>query len=295
MLDQKGRFSLRGSVLLLVAGWMAASALPVRAQDLRTAEELYQRTNFEGSLKLLDKGATDGPATFLLGRDYFMLGEFKKAGDYLQKAVSAEPNNSQYVDWLGRSYGRRAENSNPLLAAGYASKARQAFERAVELDGSNRDALSDLFDYYLSAPGFLGGGYDKAATVANQMAVVDPSEAYFAEAKLAQKHRHYQSAELHLRQAVAMGPHEMGHLIALARFLANQGRTGESDAVFEQAEKMNPNAPKLWYARADVLIQQKRNLDQAKMLLQKYVSAPITVDDPPRDAAVRLLKEVGGA
>jgi tetratricopeptide (TPR) repeat protein len=292
---QKGNFSLAAWALLLFTGCLTASVLPLSAKDLTKAEELYERTNFEGSLALLDKQATDGPAIFLLGRDYFMLGDFKKAGEYFEKAAAAEPRNSEYVDWLGRAYGRRAETSNVLMAPGFASKARQAFERAVDLDGTNRDALSDLFDYYLSAPGFLGGGYDKAGAVANKMAVVDPSEAYFAEAKLAQKNQQYQRAEERLRQAVAIAPHELGHLIALARFLANRGRTGESDAVFQQADKINPNAPKLWYARAEVLIRQRRNLEEAKTLLQKYVNAPITVDDPPRDKAVRLLREVGGA
>jgi tetratricopeptide (TPR) repeat protein len=279
--------------LLLLAGCLAG-ALPMRAQDLTKAEELYQRTNFEASLALLDKHSSDGPATFLMGRDYLMLGDFKKASDYLQKAVTAEPDNSEYVDWLGRAYGRRAETANPLMAPALASKAREAFEKAVALNGSNSDALSDLFDFYLDAPGFLGGGADKAGAVASRMTLVDPSEGYFEEAKLAQKHQQYQRAEQRLRQAVAMAPHELGHLIALAKFLSSQGRTGESDAVFQQAEKINPNAPKLWYARADVLIKQKRNLDEAKLLLQKYVNAPITVNDPPRDKAVRLLKEVGG-
>jgi tetratricopeptide (TPR) repeat protein len=279
--------------LLLLAGCLAG-ALPMRAQDLTKAEELYQRTNFEASLALLDKHSSNGPATFLMGRDYLMLGDFKKASDYLQKAVTAEPDNSEYVDWLGRAYGRRAETANPLMAPALASKAREAFEKAVALNGSNSDALSDLFDFYLDAPGFLGGGADKAGAVASRMTLVDPSEGYFEEAKLAQKHQQYQRAEQRLRQAVAMAPHELGHLIALAKFLSSQGRTGESDAVFQQAEKINPNAPKLWYARADVLIKQKRNLDEAKLLLQKYVNAPITVNDPPRDKAVRLLKEVGG-
>jgi tetratricopeptide (TPR) repeat protein len=239
----------------------------------------------------------DSPAQFLSARDYFMLGDFKKSVDLLQKAVAAEPNNSDYMDWLGRSYGKRAETANPLLAAGLASKARQAFERAVELDGTNRDALSDLFDYYLNAPGFLGGGYDKAVAVANKMAKIDPSEAYFAKAQLAQKHQEYEAAEQHLRQAVAVGPHEVGHLIALAKFLANQGRTRESDAVFEEAQKVSPNAPRVWFAKADVLIKEKRNLSEAKMLLEQYVQAPITPDDPPREQAFRLLKqaEAGGA
>lgn len=286
---------MRVWALIPALAWLAMGARPVHAQDLSKAEELYKRTNFEGSLLLVDKRATDGAAMFLAGRDHYMLGNFKKASEYLEKATAIEPGNSEYVDWLGRAYGKRAELSNPLLAPGLASKARQAFERAVELNGANRDALSDLFDYYLGAPSFLGGGYEKAAGVAGKMATVDPSEAYFAQAKLAQKHREYGSAEQHLREAVAAGPREMGHLIALARFLANQGRTGESDAVFAQAAKINPNSPRLWYARADVLIQEKRNLDEAKTLLHKYVNAQITVDDPPRENALRLLREAGGA
>jgi tetratricopeptide (TPR) repeat protein len=286
---------VRSFALLLPAAILMLSAAPAPAQDLSKAEELYKRTYYEASLALLDKHAADPSTAFLAGRDYYMLGDFKKAADYLQKSTTAQPGSSEYMDWLGRAYGKRAETSNPLLAPALASKARQAFERAVELNSNNRDALSDLFDYYLNAPGFLGGGYDKALTVANRMSSVDPSEAFFAQAQLAQRHQQFKTAELHLRQAAAIAPHEVGHLIALAKFLANQGRIGESDAVFEQAAKVNPNAPKLWFARADVLIKQKRNMAEAKNLLQKYVNAPITVDDPPRDEALRLLKEVGGA
>jgi hypothetical protein len=36
----------------------------------------------------------------------------------------------------------------------------------VQLNPRNMDALSDLFEYYLEAPGFMGGGLDKAAGVA---------------------------------------------------------------------------------------------------------------------------------
>ncbi len=271
-----------------------ASTLPVSAADLNGAENLYQRTSFEGSLAMLDKHTTNAQTNFLIGRNYYMLADFKRAADYLQKAADEQPIDSTIMDWLGRAYGKRAQLANPLMAPGLASKARQAFERAVELDGNNREALSDLFEYYLNAPGFLGGGYEKASGVANRMTPVDPSEAYSAEARLAQKHQQYGVAEEHLRQAVAVAPHQVGRLIDLAKFLAKQGRTSESDAVFAQAEKVDPNAPKLWFARADVLIQEKRDFAQAKTLLEKYVHAAITPKDPPREEALRLLKEVGG-
>jgi Flp pilus assembly protein TadD len=246
-------------------------------------------------LALLDQKSTEPQTTFLIGRNYSMLGDFKKATDYLQKAVAGQPVNSEYMDWLGRAYGRRAETAFPLMAPALASKARQAFERSVALDPRNTEALSDLFEYYLEAPGFLGGGYDKALAVAEKISAVDPPEGYFAKAQLAQKRREFDDAEQHLRKAAATAPHQVGRLIDLAKFLANEGRSSESDAVFIQAQKLDPNAPKVWFARAGVLIKQKRNLDEAKSLLQKYMRASITVDDPPKDDALHLLKQVGGA
>jgi tetratricopeptide (TPR) repeat protein len=285
-------------VLSYVFGWAAVALSSVgllRADDLAKAENLYKQTDFDSSLALLDKHSSDASTNFLIGRDYFMLGDFKRSTDYLLKAVALRPASSEYQDWLGRSYGKRAETSNPLAAPGFASKARQAFERALELDPKNSDALSDVFDYYLEAPGFLGGGYDKAYAIAERTAAFDPAEGYFERAKLAQKRKEYQTAEEHFRRAVAAAPHEVGHLVALARFLATEGRNRESDAVFLQAHNLNPNAPQVWFARADVLIKQKRNLDEAKELLEKYVQASITVDDPPKQDARRLLKQVGGA
>lgn len=273
----------------------AVLALPSFGQNLTKAENLYKHTAYEESLASLDRTSNDPSTTFLMGRDYYMLGDFKKAVEYLQKATDARTNNSEYWDWLGKAYGRKAETSNPLAAPGYANKARVAFEKSVALDSTNRDALSDLFDYYLEAPGFLGGGYDKAMAVAEKTSAIDPAEAYFERAKLAQKRKEFESAEAHFRKAVEIGPREIGHLLSLARFLATQGRVRESDAVFEQAQQIAPNEPRLWFARADVLIQGKRNLDEARNLLQRYMSASITVDDPPKRDAQRLLKQAGGA
>jgi tetratricopeptide (TPR) repeat protein len=263
--------------------------------DLSKAEELYKRTDYQASLGLLDKKSRDAATEFLIGRNWFMLGEFKKSSEFLERAVADNPKSAEYMDWLGRAYGKRAETSSPLTAMSWASKARQAFESSVELNPNNSDALSDLFDYYLDAPGFLGGGYDKAEHVAHRIQQVDPVEGYFEQAKLAQKHREYSSAELHLRAAMEAAPHKVGTFLAYAKFLANQGRTKESDAVFEQARQIAPESPVVWYAEADVWVKQHRNLNEAKSLLQRYLSASITVDDPSKEDAQRLLKQVGGA
>ena len=294
MRDTTGAQVVRNWAAALICALMAC-AMPIRAQNLNKAEDLYQHTAYEASLSLLDKNATDAPSLFLIGRDYFMLGEFKKSSDYLQKASTAEPGNAGYVDWLGRALGRRAESATVVTAPVLASKARQAFERSVELDPKNSDALSDLFEYYLEAPGFLGGGYEKALSIANQIAALNPAQGYLEKAKLAQKRKEYASAEQQLRQAVAAAPHSVPQLLELARFLANQGRTGDSDAVLQQARSLAPESPQIWFARADIYIRGNRKLEEAKDLLRRYVQASLTVEDPPRQEALRLLKQVGGA
>ncbi len=288
-----GNSLLRKVLLLSWCCFVPFGALAASGLHLNEAENLYQRTDYQGSLSLLDRQTDDPSTDFLIARDYFMLADYKKATDSLQRAIAAAPAKSEYMDWLGKIYGKRAENSNPLLAPGLAVKARQSFERSIELDPRNSEALEDLFDYYLEAPGFLGGGYDKASDVAGKIAAVDPSEGHYVKAKLAQKRKEYREAELHLRQAVAADAHAVGHQIALAKFLANQGRTRESDEVLQAAQKEQPNSPKLWFARADILVRQNRDLTEAKLLLERYLEAPVTVDDPPKEQAVKLLKQAG--
>jgi tetratricopeptide (TPR) repeat protein len=288
---------------VFVSGWLTISAVAYAAESaamhgtstLDKAEDLYKRTEFEASLALLDKHSTEAATLFLLGRNYFMLADFKKSADYLGKAVQANPHSSDYSDWLGRAYGKRAETGNPLAAPGYATKARQAFEQAVALDGRNSDALSDLFDYYLDAPGFLGGGYDKAANIAEKISAVDPPEGYFEQAKLAQKRREFDTAERHLLRAIAATPQKVSGLLEYAKFLASQGRNRESDAILLKAEQLHPNSPRVWYTRADILVHQHRDLSQAKDLLQRYLQSAITVDDPSKQDAARLLRQANGA
>src|SRR5579875_3103379 len=188
--------SFRQAVLACV---LASAVSSIWAQSLTKAQDLYKHTDYAASLALLDKNSSEPGTLFLIGQDFFMLGDFKHATGYFETAAAAQPDSSEYMDWLGRAYGRRAEMANPLSAPALASKARQAFERSVQLNPKNSDALSDLFDYYLNAPGFLGGGYDKALAIADRIATVDPSEGYFAKAKLAQKRKEYGTAEERLR------------------------------------------------------------------------------------------------
>jgi len=236
----------RSAIILAVSAALLASG-----QDLKTAQDLYHHTDYEASLTVL-RGvkSPDARVYFLMGQDLFMTGDYKPATECFQKALDLDQTNSIYANWLGRAWGRRAETSNPFTAPIAASHARQYFELAVRLDPSNREATGDLLDYYLDAPGFLGGGLDKASALAQQIGRTDPAEGHWAEAQVAERRKQFDTVEDQLRRAVAVAPHQVGHILALARYLAKQGKVQESEAEFAQAEKLAPNDPFVIYTRA---------------------------------------------
>jgi len=258
---------------------------------LDRARELYNRTEYEEALEILKRvPGKEARVYLLMGQCQYMQGELKKASETLQKAAEMDPANSDSWLWLGRAYGRRAETSSFITAPSYATKARGYFEKAVQVNPRNSEAISDLFEYYLEAPGMLGGGLDKAAELAKRIGQNDPAEYHWAQSRLAEKRKEYRTAEEQLRRAVELAPRQAGRLIDLAKFLAKNGRYQESDAAFQQARQIDPNAPKLLFAEASAYIRAGRNLDVARELLRRYLASPLTPDDPPRSEAERLLK-----
>lgn len=275
-------------ICLAFSGWAAGG-------QLENAKHLYSLTDFQRSLNVLhDISLKNAEVYELMGRNYYMLSDFRNASDAFEKAFNEQPSSSEYALWLARSFGRRAETSNIFTAPGFASKARQFFERAAALNPRNVEALTDLFEYYLDAPGFLGGGFDKAQRVAGLIQQVDASEGHWAMFRLAEQHKDYSRAEEQLRRAVEAAPRQIGKLIDLARFLAKQGRYREADESIDRAEKVAPDSPRLVFVRADIYIKTGRNLDQARSLLERYLGLSLTPDDPPRADAARLLRKLSG-
>lgn len=278
-------------------GALCLLACPLSASPdvLHRADALYQRTDYAASLYILTTDPSPTAENFVLsGKDYFMLGDYKKAIELFEKAEILSPKNSDIQLWLGRSYGRRAETGSWILAASHASKARQYFEAAIALDPHNREAMNDLFDYYLNAPGFLGGGLDKAEAAARRIEHERPAEFHFEMAQVADRRKQYAEAESHLRAAMILAPHEVGRILDLARYLDKHGRTAESDALFERAEQLAGGDPRVTFARAKTYVDGGRKREEARKLLYQYLDAKLTPDDPPHAAAEKLLRQIAG-
>jgi hypothetical protein len=58
---------------------------------------------------------------------------------------------------------------------------------------------------------------------------------------------------------------------------------------------MAPGLPMVTFATALADIENHRNLERARRLLEEYLRAGLTPDDPPRQEAEKLLRRVGGS
>lgn len=226
----------------------------------------------------------------------FVEEDYKAAQSIFEDAVEAAPDNPDYLLWLGRTYGRRAERSTGFRALGafsLARKCKQSFEQAIEINPKHLASLQSLFDYYINAPGIVGGGDDKGEALIPKMQAVNPATAHRARASLHEKREQYAEAEAALRKAAALEPGEVGHRLSLASFLARRGRHAESDKLFANALTEQPDSPEVWHSRAKALIRSGRKAAEAKRLLERYLKSPLHAPDAePYSNTRKLLEEL---
>lgn len=278
--------------ILLLASVLSLSAFE---PGIERAHAHYKRTEYVAAISILKQAPPDSKTLGLLGQCYFMQGEYKKATETLERALALDPNDSMNYTWLGRAWGRRAETSFPVQALGYAKKTRESFEKAFELDPKNTEAINDLYEFYLQAPPVVGGGHDKAKKLLLVISKLDPVEEHFAKARLAEEEKRFDVAEAEYRKAMELEPKQQGRVIDLAVFLAKRGRIEESEQMFNRAEQMAQDTPKLLFARAKTYVRSQRKLDEAQNMLRKYLALPdLTPDDPAKAEAGKLLKKAQG-
>lgn len=111
------------------------------------------------------------------GRAAYEREDYEAAARHFEAAVQARPQDSSLHHWLGKSYGRIADESGWFKAMSYAKKTVAAFRMAVELDDANPAALRDLISYLEQAPGFLGGDKEEAKTLKARLAVLETAPA----------------------------------------------------------------------------------------------------------------------
>ena len=135
------------------------------------------------------------------GRAALTRDDHEKAVELYTKAIALEPKNADYHYFLGAAYGEMAQEAGMLKAASLAKKTKAEFEQAVALDPKHTDARMGLVSFYLLAPGFMGGGDDKAVAQAAAIKAYDSLDGHRAYATI---YRHQKKPDLARKELVDM-------------------------------------------------------------------------------------------
>jgi tetratricopeptide (TPR) repeat protein len=238
----------------------------------------------------------DAEAYHLLNRAYFVIEKWDPAIKAGEKAVALAPNSSDYHMWLGRAYGSKAEHSGWISGMSNAKKARAEFEKSVELNSMNAEARTDLAEFYMEAPGMLGGGKDKALAQAEAMAAYDAASAHWVKGRLAEKNQQLDVAEDEYKQAIAVSKRPAGDWLNLASFYRHRGRGPELENAIHHALEADKGAThrksNVLYGAAEILYRGGRDFNGAAQLLRRYLNGPEKTEDAPAFQAHYLLGEI---
>jgi tetratricopeptide (TPR) repeat protein len=229
----------------------------------------------------INTSPNDAVAHNLLCRAYFTLGDWDRGISSCEKAVSLAPDNSQYHLWLGRVYGEKADKAGMFSAARLAGKVRDQFEAAVKLDPSSVDARSDLAEFYLEAPGIVGGGRDKAELQANSLQSLDPSRAHWVNARIAEKKKDFGKAESEYRAAIDSSHGSASAWLNLGLFYRHRQRSDQMVEALEQVRSAPLDRADALVDAAEILINAQRSIPEAVALLKSYLKSNLRVEQAP--------------
>jgi tetratricopeptide (TPR) repeat protein len=246
----------------------------------------------------------DADAHNLLCRVYYQEERWNDAIRECESAVRLMPLDSGYHLWLGRAYGQKASSMHSVKAYELAKKVRAEFERAVQLDNGNVDALSDLGEFYTAAPGIVGGGKKKAQEVAQTLEQYEPAEAYQLKGRLAEKDKNYALAEKDFKAAVEASRQPANAWMALASFYSRRRQWDQMLQALHQgidadAKAASPHGPALVDGAAILSRnnQEPQEPQLAIQLLRLYLASPNKSEDWPafqvHAQLSRLLEQQG--
>jgi len=264
----------------IIAVAVALLALPLAAQ-VQQGAALYEEGRFEEAKRLLAPMKNDPDALLVLGKIATAQSDADSAADYLEKAVKLKPNSAPAHFWLGQAYGNQALNANMFKQASLASKTRSEFERAVELDPNYLDARLGLIDYYMMAPGIMGGSQDKALQQAAEIKKRDVFYGHRAYARVYQRQKKNDLVRAEWLAAIKDQPQAPKPHVSLALFYAftEKNYAGAWSEV-EAALKLDPNWAPMQFRIGQIAAVSGQQYARGEEALKKYLAYKPKENEP---------------
>ena len=260
---------------------------------LEKGKKLYEDKKFAEAQKLLktvdDDHSDYAGAQYYLGRIAFDENKYDDAADYFEEAVDTNENVAEYQNWYGNALGNIARDANMVRQGMLAPKMKNAWEKAVALNPQYIDPRQSLIQFYLEAPGFMGGSVDKAKEMAKEIMKVKPAEGHRQLGNIYVREKQIPEAE---KEFIAMAKADPALTPGLANFYVNQKQFEKAFSLFEEALKKNPDDPLATYQYGRASAVSGLRLDQGEQYLKKYLTYTPKPNEPSHAGANMRLAQI---
>ena len=255
---------------LLLAAFAAAA--PAQTQP----ESLIEAGHWKRARALVDpqlrRDPNDPLANFFASQIGAAFGGRENPLLLAEKAVSLDGSVAKFHRQLAEMTGALAEHANVFQQIVLARRFTKELDRALELDPTDIQALSDRIEYYLLAPGIVGGDKTQANAVAARIARIDAAEGFAAQARIASFEKRDDRAGALLNRAIAADPGKYKIWIALARTQQAPGHLPDAEAAARRAIALDDSRAAGYSILAAILARQNRK-QELQELLQRSDSA----------------------
>ena len=249
---------------LSVSAAAAVDSTGIKLIDQRKLDEA--RTFFEEKLKANPK---DDESQYQLARVFLFQRKMDEAEDAIDEALELNAMDARFHFLRGQILGEIAANANIFKQGILATKVKNAFLRAVELDPTFVEAHIGLYNYYIMAPGIMGGSDEKALEQAGIVLKLNSYRGHILLANFHQRKNEIAEAEGEYKKAIDTEPKKTGGYKSLGYFYIGQKRYGEAIDQFKKYIEIDPANPDAQDSYGDALFSQEK-YDEA---IEKYNAA----------------------
>jgi tetratricopeptide (TPR) repeat protein len=234
----------------------------------------------------------DARAAVYLGRIFLAQEDLDNAVLWFEKAVVLDAASSENQLWLGRAYGSQAQKANVFKQASLAGKVKKTFEKAVALDSNNIDARFALIDYYLQAPGIMGGSVEKARAEAAEIGKRDGLRGHRALGRIAEYEKNFDVALVAYARAEKEFPGKREPFFWMTNLYSKQKEYGKAFDVMEKLLHEQPAELLACFQIGSLAAQSGERLDRGKECLELYLAREPKKAEPSLAATHLVLGRI---
>jgi tetratricopeptide (TPR) repeat protein len=244
-------YYLRSLVVLLLLAVVTFVGVRAAASEstLTKVIELFDHQKYDEARQALEELPKEdrrtGQALYYLGRLDLINGEHEQATEWFEKAVDADPMQSEYHHWLGVAVMRRTPYRSLVGKMAGAMKALKGLRKAIELDPTNLRPRMMLFQMMVRSYDRGSVNREDLVQQAESIARIDSVMGYVARGtfyQLVEKDLERASAEL--ERGLDLAPENRAAAISYAGYLWEDGRKDEAIQVLTSfVEKVPDDKP----------------------------------------------------